>query len=95
MSEAYEVFKFWFPIASAFTLVIKAYLTIKKSVAEWMHTLFTNHLAHIQQATASTVSATQQTNVLLADNTKQVGLVVDETTQTNALLGVMDKRSRA
>ncbi len=61
----YEQLKYWLPLASGFVLAYKGFKSIKKSIDGWASTLFTNHLTHIQDATAATVSETQKTNKLL------------------------------
>ena len=62
----YEIVKFWLPIVTAVAMLTKAYFSAKKLVTEGLHTLFENHLKHIQDATAATVIETQKTNLLLA-----------------------------
>lgn len=62
----YEILKWWGPILAFGSLIIKAYFTMKKSVGEFLNSLLHNHLAHIQDATALTVTETQKTNTLLA-----------------------------
>lgn len=63
--EVYAALKFWLPLATAFTLVYKAYTSAKKNIGEWAHTLLNNHLAHVQDATEQTVLETKKTNDLL------------------------------
>ena len=64
----YEVIKWWLPIVSAGGIVIKAYLTAKKSISEYAEKLLNNHLAGIEAATKSTEAETKRTNALLKDS---------------------------
>lgn len=68
---------------SGFVLISKAYFTSKKSIGEWANKLLTNHLAHIQVATETTVAETKKTNALL-DKAAQSDLVVAERVQSVA-----------
>jgi len=67
--------RWWLPIVSAFLLTIKAYTTGKKNVASFCDKLLSNHLAHIQDATASTVIETKETNKLLATHSAKMNMV--------------------
>lgn len=64
---AYEILKFWLPVVSAFSLVIKAYFSMKKSIGAWANRLLDNHLSHIETATASTEQETKETNKILKE----------------------------
>ena len=44
----YEQFKFWTPLVSGFGLVIKAYFSVKKGIAEWANSLLQTHLGGIK-----------------------------------------------
>jgi len=61
----YEAIKFWLPMTTALTLVVKAYLGAKRGVSGWAEQLLSNHLSHIQTATETTVQETRETNKLL------------------------------
>ena len=47
----YEAIKYWLPVTTAFTLIVKAYSSAKKGVGMWAHKLLANHLQHIQNNT--------------------------------------------
>jgi hypothetical protein len=74
----YETIKFWLPLVTVGGIVIKAYLSAKKGIGEWAHSLLTNHLSHIEQATVSTKEETVRTNQILADSGKHYETVVNK-----------------
>jgi hypothetical protein len=74
-NSIYGEIRYWLVWASAFGIVIKAYLTGKKGVQEFCDKLLANHLAHIEEATVSTVAETKNTNVLLKDSMGKVDMV--------------------
>jgi hypothetical protein len=61
-STAYEILKWWLPIITAFTLVIKGWSTVVKSVTEWAEKLLNNHLHHIQDNTAEAAELLRDTH---------------------------------
>jgi hypothetical protein len=67
LNMIYNEAKFWLPMITIFTIVIKAYLNGKKSVSEWADSLLNNHLHGIEQATKSTEVETKTTNKLLSE----------------------------
>jgi hypothetical protein len=75
MYTPYEIFKFWLPIVSGFAMVIKAYTSTKKDLAEWAERLLQNHLSHIEDATVSTERETKTTNVLLKDSSGKLDML--------------------
>jgi hypothetical protein len=77
----YEVIKWWLPIVSAGGIVVKAYLTAKKSVSEYAEKLLNNHLAGIETATKSTEVETKTTNKLLTDVYGQNTMVLNTINQ--------------
>jgi hypothetical protein len=70
-----EQIRWWLPIISAFGLIIKAYTSTKKNVAEFVERLLSNHLAHIETATVSNAEEAKQTNVLLKDHSGKLEMV--------------------
>ena len=72
----YEIIKWWLPLITAGMLIVKAYLSAKKGIGEWAHSLLTNHLSHIEQAATSTKEETIRTNQILADSGKHYETVV-------------------
>ena len=73
----YEMIRWWLPILSFGGIVIKAYLSAKKSVGEWANKLFDNHLTHIEQATKNTEAETRVSNQLLKDVSGQNIMVLN------------------
>jgi hypothetical protein len=73
----YEVIKWWLPIVSAGGIVVKAYLTAKKSISSYAEKLLNNHLAGIEAATKSTEAETKVTNKLLTDVSGQNVMVIN------------------
>ncbi len=71
----YEQVRYWLPLVSAFGLIIKAYTSGKKNVAEFCDRLLSNHLTHIEQATASTEIETKKTNELLTGQTGKLDMI--------------------
>lgn len=71
IAVVYVAIKYWGPVLGFFAIVIKAYLSGKKNVGAWANSLLTNHLAHIQDATETTVAETKKTNDLLASQALQ------------------------
>jgi hypothetical protein len=67
----YEILRWWLPIITVITLVVKAYLSVKKSIGEWTNKLLDNHLAHIEKASISTEAETKITNKLLGQVSDQ------------------------
>jgi hypothetical protein len=67
----YELIRWWLPIITVITLVVKAYLSVKKSIGEWTNKLLDNHLAHIEKASISTEAETKVTNKLLTQVSEQ------------------------
>lgn len=68
---AYSEIKFWLPLITIITVFYKA----KTAVSGWANTLLNNHLHGIEQATASTVTETKQTNILLKDQSGKLEMV--------------------
>ena len=68
---AYSEIKFWLPLITIITVFYKA----KMAVSGWANTLLNNHLHGIEQATASTVTETKQTNILLKDQSGKLEMV--------------------
>jgi len=67
LNAIYNEAKFWLPMITVFTIVIKAYLSGKKNVSDWADSLLNNHLHGIEQATKSTEEETKKTNSLLTE----------------------------
>ena len=78
---AYELIKWWLPLVTAGTIVVKAYLTAKKSISEYAEKLLNNHLAGIETATKSTEVETKTTNKLLTDVYGQNTMVLNTINQ--------------
>ncbi len=74
-NSIYGELRYWLVWASAFGIVIKAYLTGKKGVQEFVDKLLANHLAHIEEATVSTHIETKNTNVLLKDSAGKLDMI--------------------
>ena len=70
LNTGYEIVRFWLPLVSGFAIVVKAYMSAKKSVGEWASKLLDNHLSHIQASTEQTTVETKQTNKLLVEQAK-------------------------
>jgi hypothetical protein len=68
---AYSEIKFWLPLITIITVFYKA----KTAVSGWADTLLNNHLHGIEQATASTVTETKETNVLLRDSSGKLDMI--------------------
>jgi hypothetical protein len=65
LNQLYIELKFWLPVVTAFTIVVKAYLGGKGKISDWADQLLNNHLSHIETATTSTEVETKKTNELL------------------------------
>jgi len=50
LSVLYEQLKFWLPVTTVITLIIKAWLSAKKATQTWANTMLDNHMAHIQES---------------------------------------------
>jgi len=74
-NSLYGELRYWLVWVSAFGVVIKAYLTGKRGVQEFVDKLLANHLAHIEEATVSTHIETKQTNVLLKDSSGKLEMI--------------------
>ena len=48
MLALYEQLKFWLPVVTFFTLLVKGYISMKKAAQSWANTMPDNHMAHIQ-----------------------------------------------
>jgi hypothetical protein len=72
---AYEQLRYWLPLLSAFGLIIGAYRSGKKNIADFCDKLLSNHLTHIEQATASTEVETKKTNSLLEGQAGKLDMV--------------------
>lgn len=75
----YAFIKYWGPVLGFFGILIKAYASAKKSVANkfdtflgdvngWADKLLNNHLKHIEIATTKTMEETERTNALLVSS---------------------------
>jgi hypothetical protein len=84
LDTLYTQLRFWLPMVSGFAIVVKAYLSGKKSISGWASTLLDNHLHTIQTATSETVAETKRTNELLSDSTKQTVKVAEHVVQMAA-----------
>jgi len=74
-NSLYGELRYWLVWVSAYGVVIKAYLTGKRGVQEFVDKLLANHLAHIEEATVSTHIETKQTNVLLKDSSGKLEMI--------------------
>lgn len=90
----YEAVKFWLPLMTIGTLLVKAYLTTKKNIGGWAEKLLSNHLSHIQKATETTVAETKITNELLIQHTEKEMSVWAGVVNTLAVLEDRTRRSR-
>jgi hypothetical protein len=74
-NSLYGELRYWLVWVSAFGVVIKAYLTGKRGVQEFVDKLLNNHLAGIESATVSTEKETKTTNSLLKDSMGKIDMV--------------------
>lgn len=56
----YAIIKFWLPIVTVLTLLVKAFNTIVGRVSEWANKLFDNHMNHIQDSVEKAAVAVVQ-----------------------------------
>ena len=74
-NSLYGELRYWLVWVSAFGVVIKAYLTGKRGVQEFVDKLLNNHLAGIESATVSTEKETKTTNSLLKDSSGKLEMI--------------------
>lgn len=60
-TAAYEFLKWWLPIISAFTIIIRGWRTVVDRVTGWAEKLLNNHLHHIEANTAEAATALRET----------------------------------
>jgi hypothetical protein len=95
---AYDSLRFWLPLVSGFAIVVKAYMSAKKSVGEWASRLLNNHLSHIQAATQETAASIGVLGKMLLDHQDKEMQVWSGVVQNLAVLSdrtaVRRKRAR-
>jgi hypothetical protein len=60
LNEVYDAAKYWLPVITVITLIVRAYRNAKHGITEWANQLFNNHLTHIQIATESTAASLKE-----------------------------------
>jgi hypothetical protein len=53
----YEQLKFWLPVVTVITLMIKGFRSAKSAAQTWANTMLDNHMAHIQASSERAAAA--------------------------------------
>lgn len=73
-----DALKFWMPLLTGITLVVRLGFAVKRQIAMYAHQLLNNHLSHIQKSAEE--SATQLTNV--ANTNEQILVTMRDMSDT-------------
>lgn len=57
LAALYEQLKFWLPVTTVITLMVRAYFATKKAAQSWANTMLDNHMAHIQASSERAAAA--------------------------------------
>lgn len=55
--EIYALIKFWGPLLTFGSIVVKGFFVAKKGISSWANTLLDNHMAHIQASAEKAADA--------------------------------------
>lgn len=82
----YEELKYWLPVVTLMTLVVKAFFSSKRAVGEYADKLLNNHLAHIE-AYSERAALASESGAKSAENlAKQIGEMARD--QRDILTGI-------